>query len=315
MSFQWWCSAQTAAWEWSWQAYPGVWLFIGLVALGYGALVRRTRSAGAAAAQAAAAMAPAAATAGTVRTDAAAGTARSGSPAAGAASGRGPGATGPARVASFTIGLLCLWSALDWPIGALGAGYLASVHMAQFLLIALIAPPLLLWGIPPAAFEPLRDGGAGVRLLRFATTPVVALIVFNVIVGATHTPAISDTLMATQLGSFAIDMTWLAGGLLFWWPVAAPAPEHPVFHDLLKIVYITGQAIFMTPVFVYLTFSAFPAYTTFELAPPVHGIEPLDDQRVAGLIMKVIGGFILMGAVTILFFRWAQRTGDDLSAG
>ena len=38
----------------------------------------------------------------------------------------------------FSAGLLALWVALDWPVGPLGAGYLASVHMGQFLLIAVL---------------------------------------------------------------------------------------------------------------------------------------------------------------------------------
>ena len=48
----------------------------------------------------------------------------------------GRGATRGQRLC-FGAGLLVLWSALDWPLGALGGGYLASVHMVQFLLIGI----------------------------------------------------------------------------------------------------------------------------------------------------------------------------------
>lgn len=297
MQFQWWCAAQTAAWEWAWRPYPGVWIFIALLAVCYGALLRRAeRMTGEAA--------------------------------------------GGARVASFAAGLLFLWLALDWPIGALGAGYLASVHMVQFLLIGMIAPPLLLWGLPPAGLTAWLEGdaaraaegtgedrdlpgtgGAAVAraprlaaVLRFVTHPIVALVTFNAIVGATHTAAVNDTLMVSQLGSFAIDIAWLAGGLIFWWPVAAAAPARPNFHALLKICYLIALAIAMTPVFLYLTFSDHPVYAVYELAPRVNGIDALADQRVAGLIMKVVGGFILMGVLSVLFFRWATRAGDDMAA-
>src|SRR5690606_41741895 len=43
---QWWCSATGVAWSWTWQAYPGVWLFIGLIAFAYARLVRRLRREG-----------------------------------------------------------------------------------------------------------------------------------------------------------------------------------------------------------------------------------------------------------------------------
>ena len=46
------------------------------------------------------------------------------------------------RIVFFALGLFSLWLALDWPIAPLGMGYLASVHMVQYMLIALIAPPL-----------------------------------------------------------------------------------------------------------------------------------------------------------------------------
>lgn len=268
MEVQWWCAAQDVPWEWSWQPFPGVWLFILLLAFGYRRLLRRAAAAG-------------------------------GAPVSGG------------RVATFMAGLVSLWLALDWPIGVLGAGYLASAHSIQFLLIALIAPPLLLWGTPPEALGALRGDSVVAKTVRFVTHPLAAIVVFNIIVGTTHVPAVSDTLMATQLGSFVIDTAWLTGGLIFWWPVIGTVPERPMFHELLKIVYMTGQAICMTPLFLYLTYSSHPVYSRYELAPPVHGFAALDDQRVAGLIMKVVGGFILMGILTVLFFRWARQSGDD----
>ena len=58
---------------------------------------------------------------------------------------RRSGGVTPGRRWVFAGGVASLWIALDWPLGALAAGYLASVHMVQFLLVALIAPPLLLF--------------------------------------------------------------------------------------------------------------------------------------------------------------------------
>src|SRR5687768_4103698 len=92
-------------------------------------------------------------------------------------------------------GLLVLWLALDWPIGALGAGYLASVHMLQFQLIALLAAPLLLRGVSVDALALLRSGAIGARIVRWLTSPVAGLIALNAVVLLTHLPAIVDGLM------------------------------------------------------------------------------------------------------------------------
>jgi cytochrome c oxidase assembly factor CtaG len=263
---QWWCSAQTGAWEWVWQAYPGVWAFVLLLAAVYLFLVRR--------------------------------------PGAGAAEGERR-ASRP-RCAGFLAGVFCLWLALDWPIGALGAGYLASAHMVQFLLLALVAPPLLIYGTPPTLLQPLEKRPSVMRPLRVLTHPLVALAFFNVSLVATHWPSVVDSLMPTQLGSFALDMAWLAAGLVLWWPVVAPVPSRPGFSYPYRIGYLILATILNTPAFTFLVFSDLPLYATFELAPPVHGLAARADQRLAGLIMKIGGGLIIWTAITIQFFKWYQ---------
>ncbi|MFQ5529307.1 MAG: cytochrome c oxidase assembly protein [Gemmatimonadota bacterium] len=258
---RWWCSAQATAWEWSWQAYPGVWLFIGLMAASYVWLGRSVE------------------------------------PSGGSRHRRAPW---------FVAGLALLWIALDWPVGALGAGYLASIHMLQYLLVALLVPALLLLGIPDAAYR--RLGGSRVaRPLRLVTHPLIALAVFSFILYYTHIPAVVDGWMATQAGSFGIDMLWLLGGVVFWWPVIAPVPERPRFPYPLKMGYLFLATVLNTMPYAFLTFGELPFYGIYELAPPVSGISTRQDQQIAGLLMKMGGGVILWTAITILFFRWFNR--------
>ena len=47
---------------------------------------------------------------------------------------------------TFLFGLLLVWAALDWPIGTLGGGYLASMHSVQWLMLSQVAPPFLILG-------------------------------------------------------------------------------------------------------------------------------------------------------------------------
>lgn len=202
----------------------------------------------------------------------------------------------------FAVGLALLWLALDWPVGALGAGYLASVHMVQFLLIALLAPILLLTGLPPATLRRWLHARAG-ALLAFATRPLVALLLFHAVVVITHWPSVVDTLMATQAGSFLIDTAWLAAGLLFWWPVLHDVPARR-FPPLARIGYLIATTVGLTLPYIFLTFAELPFYATYELAPPVAGITAREDQQLAGLIMRIGGGAVLWVAIGVLFFRW-----------
>jgi cytochrome c oxidase assembly factor CtaG len=216
------------------------------------------------------------------------------------------GAPGRRRLVPGAAGLVTLWLALDWPIGALGGGYLSSVHMLQFLMIAIVAPALLLLGVPDATWRRLA-GSRAARALRLPTHPLVTLATFQVVVVWTHLPAVVDALMATQLGSFAIDALWLAGGLAFWWPVLSPVPERPRFGEPLKMGYLFLATVLNTLPYAFLTFGETPFYGVYELAPPVSGIPARQDQQVAGLLMKVGGGIILWTAITILWFRWYGR--------
>jgi putative membrane protein len=265
---QWWCSSsQGVAWSWAWQAYPGVWLFIALLALGYGFHVRR--------------------------------------------SGVLAGLTRPSRsrpIAFFAAGLFALWLALDWPLAPLGSGYLASAHMVRYLLIALVAPPLLLLGIPADSYAISRDRPRLLALLRDVTQPLVAFFIFNVVISVTHWPSVVDWLMATQLGSFVLDIAWLLAGLIFWWPVVSPVPEWPKFTHVWKLGYLGLNGIIIRPAFFILLFSKFPAYATYELAPPIGVTSPESDQQLAAGIMKLGTAWAMVVAMGFVFADWVRSS-------
>lgn len=263
----WWCSARDVAWTWTWQAYPGVWLFIaGLVGWYAWGLRRLARAA----------------------------------PAGGARDIR------PVQAASYGYGVLALWVASDWPVGALGSGYLLSLHTVQWILYALVAPPLLLLGVPAWAWRGLGGRRRLGPVLGFFARPLPGLLVFYATMLGTHLPRVVDTLRPWQLGSFAIDMAWLAGGLALWWPVIAPRPELGRIRDLPAIGYLFAATIVPTIPAAFMTFSGAPLYGLYELAPRVAGISALADQRTAGLVMKAVGDPILWLAMSVIFFRWAR---------
>lgn len=216
----------------------------------------------------------------------------------------------PWRVSMLGQGILALWIALDWPVGALGGGYLASLHMLQFMLIALVAPPLILLGVHGEVWAGLERSGPP-RWLIAVTSPMVGLIGFNAVLILTHLPAIVDPMMATQLGSFAIDMAWLLSGMLFWWPIIAPVPDRPRFPLPLRIGYLVIGVMFSPVVIVLvgvLVFNPHPLFATYELAPRVGGLDARYDHQIAGLLMSVGGAVITFVAMSVLFFRWVRES-------
>ncbi|MBX6331315.1 MAG: cytochrome c oxidase assembly protein [Gemmatimonadaceae bacterium] len=218
------------------------------------------------------------------------------------------------RVAAASAGVLLTWIAFDWPVGALGAGYLASVHMVQFLLVAMIVPPLLLFGLPRPTLEGLTRRPALERTVRAITQPIVGLVAFDIIVVTTHVPAVVDALMSSQLGSFALEMAWLVSGIAFWWPVVCDIPIRPRFGRPMKMGYLFLGTLAHTGVATYLLYATFPVYRTYELAPPIPGISALGDQEVAGGLMLLVGTVIVLGSISVLFFRWQQEVAPESDA-
>lgn len=213
------------------------------------------------------------------------------------------------RTGLFALGILAVWAAIDWPIGALGSGYLLSLHEVQYLLLGLIGPALLWLGLPTEVTIGVPAAGTMGRALRFLAHPIPALVAYTLALVVTHFPPLSDTLMPTQLGSLGIDLTWLLAGLWFWWPVVAPEGINRV-RAPLRIAYLFGSTVLPTVPAAFLTFAQYPLYRLYELAPPVAGIAATSDQVTAGIIMKLGADPIIWLAMGIVFFRWSKAEGD-----
>jgi len=209
------------------------------------------------------------------------------------------------RRAAFVWALFLLWASLDWPLGPLGASYLASVHMVQFLAVGVAAPALLLLAVPRHAYATLEKRPRVVGVLRTVTQPLAAFFVFNVVMTASHWPGVVDGLMRTQSGSFLLDLAWLVSGLVYWWPLIAPVPVRPDFHPLGKIAYLALNAFLIRPPFAMMIFSPSPIYSIYELAPPTWR-DPLYDQQLAGAIMKIGLAWIMFSGVVVVFQRWRR---------
>lgn len=274
---EWWCAATEQAWDWTPRFYLGAWLFSFSV---LGAYLWAWRG----------------------RPD--------------------PGVDAERRrrqrrkLLSFLAGLAVFHASVDWPIGTLGAGYLASVGMFRFVLITLVAAPLMLRGIPVWMARRILPPGRARGVAQVLARGLPALLVFNAILLTTHAPAFTDPLLASPVGAMVMDLAWLAGGFVLWLPVYSPLPEVPRLAPPFAMAYLFAQSVLPTIPASFLTFADFPLYATYELAPRVGTIDPTLDQRNAGLIMKVLAGFLLWGRIAVLWFRWvaSEERPDEVTA-
>lgn len=208
----------------------------------------------------------------------------------------------PAQKLAFLMGLGILWIGADWPVHDLSEDFLFSVHMIQHTLFSLVAPPLLLLGLPAWL---LRDILRPVLpAMRFLTRPVIAFVIFNGVIVVTHWPTLVNASVTSGPLHFLLHLVLVGSALLMWWPVIDPLPELRRLQPPGKMVYLFLQSILPTVPASFLTFANTPIYEVYAQAPRLWGISAVTDQMVAGLIMKIVGGLLLWLVIAIVFFKW-----------
>ncbi len=213
----------------------------------------------------------------------------------------------------FFTGLGLLWIAADWPVGALGAGYLLSVHQTQFVLFTMTAPAFIILGTPPGAWRALLAMPVLRRVAPILTRPLMAMAIFNVLVLATHFPQVVDGLMPTQWGTFVLDLAWVVAGFALWWPVLNPVPEMNGLSYPGRFGFLLASIILPAAPAAFLIFATYPLYELYELSPPIGSLSAGEDQLLGGLIMKGGSAIAVFTAATILFFKWHGADGGDES--
>ena len=81
------------------------------------------------------------------------------------------------------------------------------------------------------------------------------------------------------------------------------------------MLYVFGQSFSGFIVGSMVTNAPTLLYPFYAAAPRVWGLSPMDDQKVGGLTMWVVGGTYLLGVFSAIFFAWAHAEGvhDDVA--
>jgi len=214
-----------------------------------------------------------------------------------------------ARRISFAGGLAMIVLALMSPIGVLADNYLLSFHMLQHVMLTIIAPVLILLGIPAWMYEPVvrAFGGKLWRVWRVLTLPVIAFVLFHLPYSVYHVPAVYDLSLQYLPVHIAAHTFLLLVAMISWWSVLAPSPALGKVAPAVAILYLFVQTIPGQIVGAMITYADHVLYPSYQEAPRVFGLSAMNDQQIGGLIMWVGTSTIYLAAVAIVFFRWASR--------
>lgn len=206
----------------------------------------------------------------------------------------------------FCGGVLGLAAALVSPIDA-GAGYLFTIHMAQHMLLLLVAAPLLALSVPAAFLGRLYGMPPIARVLRALWTPLPAVLLFNGILVFWHLPFAYDATLAIR-GVHALEhLTFLAAGIVFWGVIVSPVPKLVRASWGLRLVLVVIADLVNFLVGFALAFAGHPFYRHYVDVPRLWGLSPLDDLRLGGGVMWVMGQMMYAIPLLLLISVFLRR--------
>jgi len=218
------------------------------------------------------------------------------------------------QIMAFTLGIIIIAICLLSPLHYISDNYLFSAHMLQHVLLTLLAPPLIIFGIPDQAITKSLEIPFLSNIMYFLTHPLVAFISFNLTFSIWHMP---------QLYHYSVSLHWvhvvehsmfIFTAILMWWPIASRSRLLPKLNYPLRIIYLFFLSIAQIIVFGMITFSSAPLYDWYINAPRLFGISAMLDQQIGGIIMKVVGGGVFLTLLITIFLKWyknEQNTPSD----
>jgi putative copper resistance protein D len=202
---------------------------------------------------------------------------------------------------------------------------LFSVHMAQHMLLTMVAAPLIALGAPITQL--LRAATPNVRrtvllpilhsrVMRLLSFPVVSWLVFAGVMWGTHfSPIFNASLEDPAIHDLEHGL-YLAAGLLFWWPAVGldPSPwrmPHPV-----RAMYVFLQMPQNTFLAVTILNSTVILYAHYATTIRSWGPGILEDQQIAGGVMWLTGDILFLAGLGAILAGWmrheqAREVADD----
>jgi putative membrane protein len=191
------------------------------------------------------------------------------------------------RLAALITGLFVLWIAVGSPLAAMDH-HLLTAHMAQHLLLMTVTAPLILLGAPR------------ITLPRAITHPIVCWLTATSVVIGWHVPVLFELGMRSARWHAFEQATFLAAGLLFWWPVIQPWPSLARLPRWGVPLYLFLATLPCDALSAFLTFCGRVIYPHYLSAHRTFDISPLGDQEWAGALMWVWVTFAYLGPAVIV---------------
>jgi putative membrane protein len=222
----------------------------------------------------------------------------------------------PWEVAAFAAGWLGLFVALVSPLHELG-GVLFSAHMAQHELLMAVAAPLLVLGRPIVAFlwalpiscRRMAGGWAASApvsaVWALLTLPLVAWALHAVTIWLWHAPGLYQASLNSEAVHTLQHVSFLGTALLFWWALLRGREGR--LGRPAAVLYLFTTSVHTSLLGALLAFASTLWYPLYSSSTAAWGLNPLEDQQLAGLIMWVPAGIAYLIAALAVAASWLKE--------
>ncbi|MGY2065141.1 cytochrome c oxidase assembly protein [Blastococcus sp. SYSU DS0619] len=226
-------------------------------------------------------------------------------------------AAGPG--AAWLAGLTALGAALASPLERLAEDSLTA-HMAQHLLLTIVAAPLLvaadpvprvLSALPPRTREVVARPWAAV--VRGARRPAVVLGVavgYLTVVLVWHLPGAYEAAVRSEAVHVAEHLTFLGAAVVFWWCVLR-VPRRRLGQLVAGLVAVLVPAFGEAVLGGVMMLASTPWYGVYVETAADHGFDPVADQQVAGAVLWAAGTPVYLLAAVVLVLRLVRSAPVD----
>jgi cytochrome c oxidase assembly factor CtaG len=213
----------------------------------------------------------------------------------------------------FFLGWLTLVVALVSPIDTLG-GILFSAHMAQHELLMVIAAPLIVIGRPLVMFlwsMPMHwrarvgawcQSAPIAASWRAITGPLVVTIVHAIALWIWHLPALYQATLTNDAIHAAQHISFLVTAALFWWALIHGRYGRMGYGVAVAYVFVTAAHSGILGALI--AFAPNVIYPIYQETTARWGLDPIEDQQLAGILMWIPAGVIFTIVGVALFAAW-----------
>lgn len=216
----------------------------------------------------------------------------------------------------FFLGVLSFYVAVGSPLDAMGENFLFSAHMVQHNLLMYVTAVFTVLAIPGWFIDGLLEKSPmALKIFRFLLHPLVAAITFTFTFCVWHFPVLYEAALHDKVLHMVEHLTMFFSSVQMLWPVLSKSRLIPRMNWGMHILYIFLLMVAQIPLFGILTFSTEILYPTYELAPRISFLDPMSDQVLGGLLMKIANMIISLFLIGRAFYHWNSDQENEAVSG